>query len=247
MLLLDLNTLNALDFLTNSLFITLEEFKYKLLHITDNIIGKEFPFEGCVIAGGALLNLIKNETFNINSDIDIWITGKYNNKKIYMSNILNYLSKFNCKFIQYTETIVNVILPNKIIIQIINTLYKNPITIINMFDLDIVKMYYDGKNVYLTPTCVKSICNNTIINSENFIIEDENKYYNFNKNTGLTLPVKYYRIKKYIERGYNFDCKFINNKESKSSNNCIINAKISDTENVLNKKYYDLLMNQTIV
>lgn len=143
----------------------------------------------CVVSGSFVLKNINNDKFKSN-DIDIYC------KEYNISNILRYLLNENYKLISsiecknkydYNPEIKNVIALRKKSKSIDLVICRNNLKCISLFDLNIVKNYYNGYYVYI------KYPKNVFKKKEKINLVMGNK---LNYKT-------YLRIQKYIKRGYN--------------------------------------------
>ncbi len=117
-----------------------------------NYIFKNVNWNNMVIAGGFINNLLCNfsDMFS-NSDINIFVYGPtieiIKNK---CDELFKYLQQFNPVYMIRNSLIHIIISKVYHIIQIIPKIANDPIEIINNFDFNYVKMYYDGKDVHTT-------------------------------------------------------------------------------------------------
>jgi len=121
---------------------------------TNNIFDN-MNWTNLVIAGGFIAGLTRNDSRSnsmfINTDIDLYIYGptesEIQNKYLYL---FGFLSKHNPIYTM-SKSLVHIIIPGlKHIIQLIPSIGKTPIDIINDFDFNYVAMYYDGSDVHTT-------------------------------------------------------------------------------------------------
>ena len=120
--------------------------------ITNNIF-KNSNWDNMVIAGGFINRLVCLYSSDqvAKSDIDLFIYGNTDEIiKNKCNELFTYLQQFNPIYMM-KKSLVHIIIPKlNHIIQIIPKIAKDPIEIINNFDFNYVKMYYDGKNVHAT-------------------------------------------------------------------------------------------------
>lgn len=183
----------------------IDEFKIKLNDFSFGIIKDElFKSENVIIAGGSVLNLIlKKPRYYENSDIDIFIK---NDKEI-LKNVLKYFENYDVSY-ELNKSVINIKINNiKKIFQIIFVDAENNFDIIDSFDLDYCKCYYDGKNIYCSPDFLKSITYMTVFtnsfdkyNYEERITKAWMKGFNINSSNKILneLPNKEFK-KQYIK------------------------------------------------
>lgn len=123
---------------------------------TDNIFDG-ICWDNMVIAGGFIFGLLNNVSNSIlpSTDIDIFVYSKDENvRKDKWYYLMEFFSKLNPVYVN-KEGIINIISPNfKYDIQIILMNEETPYNIINTFDLNYVKLYYDGFNVNASIDCM---------------------------------------------------------------------------------------------
>ena len=135
-----------------------DTFRENFNKYTMNLFG-DFNWQNCVVAGG-LVNKIVNKDFEQrllsgrydNSDIDLYIYGTTPTKKRKLIYVLNFLkTKLGEYYLINKQNVITLIFPDyHCEIQIIIGNYKNPLQIINDFDLSHLQMLYNGKTVKST-------------------------------------------------------------------------------------------------
>ncbi len=115
-----------------------------------NDIFQNMVWDNIVIAGGFVNNIVTCHNNN-KSDINVFVYGMTDEIiKNKCDELFTYLKQYNPIFMM-KNSLVHIIIPKmKYIIQIIPKIAKEPIDIINNFDFNYVKMYYDGKDVHTT-------------------------------------------------------------------------------------------------
>ena len=151
-----------------------------------------------IIAGGFIHDVIHNLIYN---DIDFFIMKKegfYELLKFFNTNynIIKYNifpSLIEILYIkkEFYEEDTNKEEKKIYKIQLINSLNKSPSEIINMFDMEYIRTYFDGKNIYVTTSCLDSW--NTKV------LKDLVPYHHIRKK----------RILKAITKGYKFERRFL--------------------------------------
>lgn len=123
---------------------------------TDNIFDG-IDWNNMVIAGGFIFGLLNNVSNSIipSTDIDIFVYSKDENvRKDKWYYLMEFFSKLKPVYVN-KQGIVNIISPIfKYNIQIIMVNEGTPYDIINSFDLNYVKLYYDGFNVNASIDCM---------------------------------------------------------------------------------------------
>ena len=152
---------------------SLEKFSNNLFHINGLI--QYFPFTNACIAGGSL-NLLLDKGIKdidknvamIHSDIDIYIYGTSNPRKV-VEGIIGYIySRFQDEnmYVGFKGSVIY-IWSNKIgrIVQlcIMSSKYNTICDIISDFDLDHIKVAYDGNYIYYKKDAIKSMQTRKVI------------------------------------------------------------------------------------
>lgn len=152
-----------------------------------------------IIAGGAVLRSIVNnageESNWGNSDIDIFFYGLSAEQCIHkMHEVLDHLVEIDQipKVIIRNERTITFGIQHDykvLLVSFILRLYQSPLEVIAGFDIDCVKCYYDGQNVYMLPSCYRSLVTR----------------YNLADKDNQTFKTGTYetRLKKYMARGFN--------------------------------------------
>lgn len=121
----------------------------RIYELSKGIIGKDFPFSNCIIAGGyANKCLIKHEYHQQYNDIDIFLYGKITKKKNAFITLLRYFSKRfkNRIFYCINKSALTLCIEDiDINLQIIYNNAKNKIDVISEFDLTYCQVLFDGK------------------------------------------------------------------------------------------------------
>ncbi len=136
------------NFGTNTI-ISENEFNNKFNDYTNNIF-VEIDWSNMVIAGGFIFGLLNNISNSViaSTDIDIFIySTDIDIRKQKWSYLLEYFSKYTPIYVN-NKGIINIIIPSlNYDIQLIVFHSDNPENIINEFDLNYVRLYYDGVTV----------------------------------------------------------------------------------------------------
>ncbi len=143
------------NFGTNTI-ISENEFNNKFNDYTNNIfVG--IDWSNMVIAGGFVFGLLNNISNSIigSTDIDIFIySTDIDIRKQKWEYLLEYFSKYTPVYIN-NKGIINIIIPTlNYDIQLIVFHSDNPESIINEFDLNYVRLYYDGLTVFANIGCL---------------------------------------------------------------------------------------------
>lgn len=143
--------------ITNGIICTESEFLTQFGEFTGHMFDK-IDWSNIVIAGGfifGILNKCHNSMLE-GSDIDLFVFGKTEEiRKKKCDYLLDYFRKYYKAHYIETNSIITIINPNiKHDIQIIMINKETPLDIINEFDFNYVKTYYDGKTVQCTPDCI---------------------------------------------------------------------------------------------
>lgn len=169
-----------------------ETFDSNLIKNSHGVIDKNFNFENCIISGSFITkNLLRKGSQVASNDIDIFIL---NNNIDTVFDVLNYLKGFadqNTIIVQKYKKIINVIFEN-INIQIIITKAKNGFDIINNFDFDIVKVFFQNGNVYCNSFFILSL-RFMLCTTDTRLLDDQPMQKNY-----LTRIIKYVVHKQYF-------------------------------------------------
>lgn len=150
------------DFVTTSSF----EFYGRLHKIIGEFIDENFDRNNIIIAGGLISGLIEKKydptEYNL-SDVDIFVYGE--SKSIIVEKIQQiydyFVKKMNKKFYAFAYhpgcAMVNIIIPGKISIQIIGTLFKNATEVLKSFDLTCCQIGFDGHKIIFTDEFIEAI------------------------------------------------------------------------------------------
>lgn len=124
----------------------------RLFHELTNGIFKDFDWTNVVLTGGFLYGLVNNldEAILPGSDIDLFVYGSDGIIEKKTRELVNYFSSYKPYYVTNGSVITVIIPALKHDIQIIFFDYKDPIDIIQHFDYNYVKLYYDGVNVIST-------------------------------------------------------------------------------------------------
>lgn len=200
---------------------------------------KNFDWNNVVVAGGGVLSGIVLREPLKSSDIDFWIYGLDIEKaKLKIRQIIDYFRKNISNNIVYVfnKSVISLCIADyERNIQIIYTENEHPAKITAHFDLDIIRCYYDGKNVYGTVECIESLITQTCINKETHKIDRLVKIYQkgfslMSKSTWFLPVIENINEEKNIDLIKNFEditIDYITNKEQ--------------VEKSLNKYYYPTL------
>ncbi len=142
---------------------------------------KHFDWNNVVVAGGGVLSGILLRKPLKSSDIDFWIYGLDIEKaKLKIRQIIDYFRKnisINIVYVFNKSVISLCIADYERNIQIIYTENEHPANITAHFDLDIIRCYYDGSNVYGTVDFIESLITQTCINKETHKLDRLVKIY----------------------------------------------------------------------
>lgn len=132
------------------------EFIDKFNFNTNNIF-VHIDWSNIIIAGGFIFGLLNNISNGIieSTDIDIFIYSEYENvREQKWKYLLKYFERFSPCY-KYENGTITIIIPTlKYNIQIIVMLAKEPNEVIQEFDLNYVKLYYNGKTVNAHIECM---------------------------------------------------------------------------------------------
>lgn len=136
--------------------LTQEEFNDSFKQNTNNVF-EHFDWSNVCIAGGFLFGLI-NQAYNSllkTSDIDLYVYHADEEvRKNTWEYVLSYFNTFNAKYYD-DHGLIMIKLPNmKFSIQVIIMNYDNPEKILNSFDMNYCKLYYQGDIVYADIGCL---------------------------------------------------------------------------------------------
>lgn len=175
--------------LSNKLF---NHTKSKIVNINaDKQINKllpNFDWNNIILAGGAILSVLTNTAIN---DLDLWIFGDETTVDEKYFYCYNYFSKFHSiksykVAPSYIEFQFN---DNSPRVQLIYTgrdnTAKDIFGVVNCFDLDPCRGYYDGKNIYCTVSQITSLISGIMTSTAD----------------------KIYRIFKYTQKGFSISKK----------------------------------------
>lgn len=143
--------------ITNSFISSIEQFNENLKIFSDGLIENDFQWNNVILSGGSCYKCLTNDIINTSSDIDLWIYGSTDDKKSTYKRIVKY---FNKKENVFTYNIINEGIVTFVFngkhrnIQLIYTKYETPQCIPNTFDIDYLKMYFDGDNIMATYDCI---------------------------------------------------------------------------------------------
>lgn len=167
--------------------ILLARLQKHLRFISDFIGTFEYP-SGKVysmVCGGFVLRCSHNNLYQdiSKSDIDIFITGNEDAKRQHIQKMVDFLQAIEYRFSSIGPVITCVSRePDTLQVQIINSKFDNPVSILDYFDFSHIQMMYDGNRVLCT-----------------------SKWYKYSP-VGLTdinkHRIKQYRVSKAIERGF---------------------------------------------
>lgn len=178
-----------------------QSFEDKLNAYTNNIF-KNFNWDNIIMAGGfpfALINNVNN-AFIDSTDIDLFIHHKDEQiRKNTYFYILYHFYQLGCTFLN-TKGIISILVPDvKYPIQLILS-ENDPITIIEDFDLNYVKLYYDGHNVKTHIQCIYALTYQTAVHNNiiysSFI--EKRLYKTIQKNLLIQYNKIYEHINKYV-------------------------------------------------
>lgn len=178
-----------------------QSFEDKLNAYTNDIF-KHFNWDNIIMAGGfpfALVNNVNN-AFIDSTDIDLFIHHKdVQVRADTYSNVLYYFYQLGCNFLN-AKGIISILVPNvKYPIQLILSEH-DPITIIEDFDLNYVKLYYDGYNLKAHIQCIYALTYQTAVH-DNIIYSNylEKRLY---KTIQKNLLIKYNEIYEHRNKEY---------------------------------------------
>lgn len=131
---------------------------------------KNFDWNNVVVAGGGVLSGIVLREPLKSSDIDFWIYGlDIEKSKLKIRQIIDYFRKNISDNIVYVfnKSVISLCIADyERNIQIIYTENEYPANITAHFDLDIIRCYYDGSNVYGTVDFIESLISQICMNKE---------------------------------------------------------------------------------
>lgn len=165
----------------------LSRLRNHLSFISDFISTIEYPSGKIysMVCGGFVLRCARDDLYQdiSKSDIDIFVTGDENAKKEHIQKMVEYLENMDYRFSSIGPVITCVSRESDSFqIQIINSKFDNPVSVIDYFDFSHIQMMYDGNRVICT-----------------------SEWYKYSP-VGLTNikvhRIKQYRISKAIERGF---------------------------------------------
>ena len=123
----------------------------------------DFKWDNIIIAGGSINKLLGYTFEDIpkSTDIDIFIYGTENQKKIATEYLINFLkSKFNHNiYFVFRDSVINIYIPNNNnlpMLQIVISEYIEAQNIIYNFDIDYVKVFLQNNQVFCTPSFLTS-------------------------------------------------------------------------------------------
>ena len=218
----------------NKTFIVSEKkFNRRLLEYTKSTLHLVKDWSNVIFSGGGLFNVlndypIKNHDVINSGDIDLFFFGDYKQQEQSCYNIIESAVKEygqnNIKVLKYPtyQYILELHIKDKPVIQLILTKHEKWETIIHDFDLDYVKVVYDGKDVYAT--CGALYAYKHWICPANVFSPSENK-----------CPRRIKRIYKTLEKGMRIACNsfdYENDKMSVESIRQVIKKNILDDESV---------------
>lgn len=142
------------------------EFYKRLNNRIGEFFDDNFDWSGVMIAGGLISGLVERKAdikeYEM-SDIDLFVYDNNQCKKNIiekMQQIYNYfVKKFDFyAFIMIPDTtIMNIIIPGKCSIQVIGTLFKNEMEILQSFDMTHCQIGFNGNELVFTEDFIKAI------------------------------------------------------------------------------------------
>lgn len=141
------------------------QFEDRLCEVSRGLVTCAMLSDTCVLAGGSMVVCmfqdINIETLPLDSDIDLFVFDE--NKFISLLRYYESLYENRVRFLKNGPVTTVLIQDEDVSIQLVacfGSTFKNPQlsaqdTVYN-FDLDYIKAYYDGKNVYATAECVRA-------------------------------------------------------------------------------------------
>ena len=137
------------------------DFQNALNESSDNLF-EEFNWDNVVLAGGAVLKSLLTNSSNFYSrnqlrDYDLFLYGmNYEEALEKVKEITEFFMQKRSLFAvrnKYTITLSS----DKVSFQIILRIYSHPVEVLLGFDLDSVKLAFDGTEIIMLPSCQRSI------------------------------------------------------------------------------------------
>jgi hypothetical protein len=236
---------------------TLTRFK----KLTNNL---NFSYNNMIIAGG-LINLALDHSLNINdyqsSDIDIFLYGNIVDQNMQVKKIIELFPKEDIYIKKNTNNIITIWIKDfNRYIQMIYTYYTNIYDIINNYDTDHVKCWYDGINFNQTFDNVLSIKTKNVIyndypqnNIRLYKLHKRNYTINniFNYKDKFIIDFNDLKLKHYLYINDNFNKllpkKSCTDVENIININILSNTKFSDIVSLNNININKILFNDKII
>jgi hypothetical protein len=210
------NTLNNTFIPENNLNFVKSIFINKTNNIFDNI-------PDILVAGGIISNIFTLNECYITSDYDVFLLTQDNNRALEIVNII-YEKMNTLKHTHILKTKNTITLYNtKYEIQIITKLYDSIFDVLNNFDLDSCCVGYSNGNLYALPRFIRSLayCGN-ILNPEKY----SSSYF--------------YRLKKYMKRGFSVYIPGLDKKDINYNNENFIVKKLKEKNTESCSDYLDI-------
>ncbi len=143
------------------------EFKNSLNKFSNNLFDETFPWSSKIFIAGGSMNLLLDETITRRSeieklsDIDIYVYGSETRKTV--ESLLSYFNSKYKKYYTYVGHRGSVIfvwcysIGRMIQLVIMGENYKNINTVISDFDMDHIKIAYDGYYIYYKKDAIKAM------------------------------------------------------------------------------------------
>ena len=142
------------------------EFNKRLINKIGEFIGDDFDWSNVLIAGGLISGLIDSKFYHYDyaqSDVDVFIYGQ---TRTIVTNKIQEIYDYLCtrvdgycySFVYTPNTpIINIIMPGECSFQIIGTLFKTKMEVLESFDMTHCQIGYDGNGVVFTKEFINAI------------------------------------------------------------------------------------------
>jgi hypothetical protein len=194
-----------------NMVISKQDFKSRYDKYTNGNLDFINDWSNVIFAGGGVLNII-DKFFDIDShldhDIDLFLYGSVEIQKEKFLKLISSLSELypDLKFYvkNFGKQVIDIHLgENKRKIQVIFTNFMSPDEIIESFDYDCCKIYYNGNDVYISPNGTEYSLKNRVLCWREYMpgVEIDHERYN----SELKLMNKISRCHKYMSvKGFRF-------------------------------------------
>lgn len=159
--------------------LTKEEFNETFKQQTNHVFGN-FDWSNVCIAGGFLFGLINQACHSLlkTSDIDLYIYHSEEDvRKKTWEYVLSYFNAFNAKYYDDHGLVMIELEHMKFTIQIIIMNYDKPEQILNSFDMNYCKLYYQGNQVYADIGCLVAFKHQVAICDTKFVKTIDTRIY----------------------------------------------------------------------